>query len=55
MLGWITIFALMLLLGLLYALAVDPSGASFSLKLGTVIFGTLLLACVITRVARRRV
>ena len=54
MLGWMTIFALMFLMGLVSTLAGDPSGASLSLKLATVMSGTLLLACVITRVARGR-
>lgn len=55
MLGWITIFALMFVLALLSTLADDPSGTSLSLKLATVMSGTLLLACAITRIARGRV
>ena len=55
MLGWITIFALMFLLALLSTLAADPSGTSVSLKLAIVTFGMLLLASVITRVARGRI
>ena len=55
MLGWITIFIFMFLAGLTSVLAGDASDASFSLKLATVIFGTLLLACLIIRVARDRV
>lgn len=54
MLGWMGIFALMFLVGLWATLAGDPSGASLSLKLATVLSGTLLFACVITRVVRGR-
>ena len=55
MLGWMTIFALMFLVALLSTLTGGPSATSLSLKLATVMSGVLLLACVITRVARGRV
>ena len=55
MLGWITIFIFMFLAGLTSVLAGDGSDASFSPKLVTLISGTLLLACLVIRLARDRV
>jgi hypothetical protein len=55
MFGWISIFALMFLLAACFVLANYSSGTSLSLKVATVTFGTLLIACLITRVARGRV
>ena len=55
MLGWMTNFALMFSLALLSTLAWDPSGSLLSLKLATAMSGMLLLASVITRLARGRI
>ena len=54
MLGWMMIFALFFGSGLLSTLARFPSGASLSIEFATGMSGTLLVACVLTRVARGR-
>jgi hypothetical protein len=51
--GWIIIFAVLFLLGLTSALAGNPLGSSLAPKLVTGMSGTLLLACVVTRIVRR--
>jgi hypothetical protein len=52
MLGWITIFALMFLLGLAALAGFFASSHPDSSAIVTVVSGTLLTACVLTRVAR---
>jgi hypothetical protein len=51
--GWIIIFAVLFLLGLTSALAGNPLGLSLAPKLITGMSGTLLLACLVTRIVRR--
>jgi hypothetical protein len=53
MLGWMLIFALMFLASALLTLG-NPAAASLSLKLATIISGSLFLACIATRLARGR-
>jgi hypothetical protein len=54
MLGWILIFALMSILGAFFTLAADP-GFGFASKFATIVFSGLFFACILTRIARRRV
>jgi hypothetical protein len=51
--GWIIIFAMLFLMGLTSALAGNPLDPSLAPKLITGMSGTLLLACVVTRIVRR--
>jgi hypothetical protein len=51
--GWIMIFAI-IFLGTSLTLAANLGEASVSLKLAAVISGFLLVACILTRVARGR-
>jgi hypothetical protein len=53
MLGWMMIFGL-IFLGAILALATNMAAAPLSLKLATLLSGFLLLACILTRVARGR-
>ena len=55
MLGWTLIFALMAVFGASFVLAGDPASGAASLKLATIVFSALFFACILTRVARRRV
>jgi hypothetical protein len=54
MLGWITIFALMFLVGLACMTGFLDSSSSVSLTVATVLSGALLAGCVLARVARGR-
>jgi len=54
MIGWMMIFAFLAVPGVIVSLAVDPATASVSLKLASVLFGTLFFICVLTRVVRGR-
>jgi hypothetical protein len=53
MLGWMMIFGLTFF-GAFLTLATNVAEAPVSLKLATLISGFLLLACILTRVARGR-
>jgi len=53
MLGWILIFALITLLGAIFAFAVAPGPGLVSFKIATFVFGALFFACIATRIARR--
>jgi len=53
MLGWMMIFGLTFF-GAVLTLANDVAKAPVSLKLAALISGILLLACIVTRVARGR-
>jgi hypothetical protein len=53
MFGWMMIFGLMFCSAFV-TLAIDVAQAPVSLKLATLISGILLLACILTRVARGR-
>jgi hypothetical protein len=55
MLGWILIFALMSILGAFFTLAADPGSGFASIKFATIVFSGLFFACILTRIARRRV
>lgn len=48
------IFAFLAIPGAVMTAAADPATASISLKLATILFGTLFLLCVLTRVVRGR-
>jgi len=54
MLGWMIVFALITVLGALMSLAGIVAPESVSMKLATVVFGVLFLACVLTRFVRDR-
>ena len=54
MLGWTLVFALMALLGALFTLA-SPGAGIVSIEFATIVFGALFFACILTRIARRRV
>ncbi len=54
MLGWILIFALMALFGVFFT-AADPGSGFASIKFATIVFSALFFACILTRIARRRV
>jgi len=54
MLGWILIFAFMALFGAFFT-ATDPGSGFASIKLATIVFSALFFACIVTRIARRRV
>jgi hypothetical protein len=55
MLGWILIFALMALFGIFFTLSADPWAGLASIRFATIVFGGLFVACILTRIARRRV
>jgi hypothetical protein len=55
MLGWTLIFALMALFGAFFTLAADPGSGFTAIKLSTIVFSALFFACILTRIARRRV
>lgn len=54
MLGWMIVFALMSIFAAILMMAEDPAGGFISMKLATLVFGVLFLACLLTTVARRR-
>lgn len=54
MLGWTLVFALMALLGALFTLS-SPGAGIVSIEFATIVFGALFFACILTRIARRRV
>ena len=54
MLGWTLVFALMALLGVLFTL-VNPGAGFVSIEFATIVFAALFCACILTRLARRRV
>ncbi len=54
MLGWTIIFALIAFLAGFMVILTGPAAASSSMKLATLLFGALFLACLFTRVVRGR-
>ena len=55
MLGWILIFALITLLGSIFTFAVVPGPGLVSFEFATLVFGSLLFACIATHIARRNI
>jgi hypothetical protein len=54
MIGWMMIFAFLAVPGVIVTFAVDPATASISLKLASILFGTLFFLCALPRVVRGR-
>ena len=52
MLGWTILFASLAAPGAVMTLVADPAAVSISLKLATLLFGTLFLVCILTRIVR---
>jgi hypothetical protein len=54
MIGWMMIFAFLAVPGAVMTFVVDPAGVSMSLRLASIVFGTLFLVSVLIRVVRGR-
>lgn len=54
MLGWTIIFALMAFLAGFMVILAGPAAALPAMKLATLLFGSLFLACLLTTVVRGR-
>ncbi len=54
MLGWMMVFALMAILTAALALTASPAAGVISVKLATLVFGVLFVACLLTSLARGR-